>query len=141
MIRFEYKVLPAPARGQRGKGVKGADGKFANALEQLMNQMGRDGWEYQRAETLPSEERAGIASKTTVFRNVLVFRRPIETDVDAFEPKLLDAPTAEDQPQEDRSPATNEPILTASEDDIELDEEPDVIDPLRMRANQLSQSD
>ena len=92
MIRYEYKVLPAPSRGQRGKGVKGSDGKFANALETLMNLMGSDGWEYQRADTLPSEERAGIASKTTVFRNVLVFRRPIETDLEAFEPKLLDAP-------------------------------------------------
>ena len=95
MIRYEYKVLPAPSRGQRGKGVKGSDGKFANALETLMNLMGSDGWEYQRADTLPSEERAGIASKTTVFRNVLVFRRPIETDVEAFEPKLLDAPNEE----------------------------------------------
>lgn len=95
MIRYEYKVLPAPSRGQRGKGVKGSDGKFANALETLMNLMGSDGWEYQRADTLPSEERAGIASKTTVFRNVLVFRRRIETDVEAFEPKLLDAPNEE----------------------------------------------
>ena len=99
MIRYEYKVLPAPSRGQRGKGVKGSDGKFANALEILMNQMGSDGWEYQRAETLPSEERAGIASKTTVFRNVLVFRRPIETDLEAFEPKLLDAPN--EKPERD----------------------------------------
>ena len=95
MIRYEYKVLPAPSRGQRGKGVKGSDGGFANALETLINQMGSDGWEYQRAETLPSEERVGIASKTTVFRNVLVFRRSIETDVEAFEPNLLDAPNEE----------------------------------------------
>lgn len=98
MIRYEYKVLPAPSRGQRGKGVKGvkgSDGRFANALETLINQMGSDGWEYQRAETLPSEERVGIASKTTVFRNVLVFRRSIETDVEAFEPNLLDAPNEE----------------------------------------------
>lgn len=92
MMRFEYKVVPAPTRGQKGKGVKGNDGKFANALEMLMNEMGAQGWDYRRAETLPSEERAGLTSKTSVFRNVLVFRRPLETELDAFAPKLLDAP-------------------------------------------------
>ena len=91
-MRYEYKVIPAPTRGQKGKGFKGADGRFANALEQLMNEMGASGWEYQRADTLPSEERSGLTSKTTVFRNVLIFRRAIETDVEAFEPKPLDPP-------------------------------------------------
>lgn len=93
MIRYEYKVIPAPTRGQKGKGIKGADGRFANALEQLMNDMAASGWEYQRADALPSEERSGLTSKTTVFRNVLVFRRAVETEVEAFEPKLLDPPS------------------------------------------------
>ena len=93
MIRYEYKVIPAPTRGQKGKGIKGADGRFAYALEQLINDMAASGWEYQRADTLPSEERSGLTSKTTVFRNVLVFRRAVETEVEAFEPKLLDPPS------------------------------------------------
>ena len=72
MIQYEYKVIPAPTRGLKGKGVKGPDSRFANALETLMNEMGVDGWDYQRAETLPSEERAGLTGKNTIFRNVLV---------------------------------------------------------------------
>lgn len=97
MTPYQYKVIPAPMRGQKGKGVKGADGRFANALESAMNEMAAEGWEYQRAETLPSEERAGLTSKTTVFRNVLVFRRAQETEI--AEPKLLQAPVKEDTPE------------------------------------------
>lgn len=79
MQRFEYKVVPAPKKGQRGKGVKGADARFAFALEQLMNEHAATGWEYQRTVTLPAEERSGIASRTTVYQNMLVFRRALET--------------------------------------------------------------
>jgi hypothetical protein len=115
-MRYEYKVIPAPARGQKGKGVKGVECRFANALETLMNQMGSDGWEYQRAETLPSEERAGLTRKTTVFRNILVFRRPVETDVDAFEPKLLDAPEPEQEPDhEESAPSADETEISEEE--------------------------
>lgn len=104
MIRFEYKVIPAPTRGAKGKGVKGNDGKFANALETAMNEMAAQGWEYQRAETLPSEERAGLTSKNTIFRNVLVFRRPVEGDLEAFDPQLLAAPTTAQEPEIEEEP-------------------------------------
>ncbi|MGB7316412.1 MAG: DUF4177 domain-containing protein [Planktotalea sp.] len=111
MIRFEYKVIPAPLRGLKGKGVKGNDGKFAHALEQVMNDMGRDGWEYQRAETLPSEERAGLTSKTTTFRNVLVFRRPVQSEGRANAPDLPDAPVPEPElePEIEHAESTEEP--------------------------------
>lgn len=139
MTPYQYKVIPAPTRGLRGKGVKGAEGKFAHALEQVMNEMGAAGWEYQRAETLPSEERSGLTSKTTTFRNVLVFRRPVETDVSAFEPKLLDAPEPEPAPEpDDIEPSPQDP----ASDEFEADEseERDLTDPLKMRADQLSKS-
>lgn len=100
MIPYQYKVIPAPTRGLRSKGVKGADGKFAYALETVMNQMGAQGWEFQRSETLPSEERAGLTSKTTVFRNVLVFRKPLEADAPAEDPILLEPPQKGAEPQE-----------------------------------------
>jgi hypothetical protein len=41
-----------------------------------MNELAQDGWEYLRADTLPAEERSGLTSKTTVYHNLLVFRRP-----------------------------------------------------------------
>lgn len=75
---YEYRVVPAPEKGTKAKGVKAPEDRFALMLEDMMNQFAADGWEYQRAETLPSHERAGLTSSTTVFRNVLVFRRPVE---------------------------------------------------------------
>jgi len=40
-----------------------------------MNEMGSEGWEYVRSDTLPCEERSGFTSKITVYQNLLVFRR------------------------------------------------------------------
>lgn len=82
MPKYEYKVVPAPAKGKKAKGVRGTVARFAFALEDLMNQMGAEGWEYQRAETLPSEERHGLTSVTTTYRNMLVFRRPLTSEAD-----------------------------------------------------------
>jgi len=78
MQRFEYKVVPAPQKGIKTKGAKTVEGRFAASIEQVLNQMGEDGWEYQRAELLPSEERAGLTGSTVNWRNVLVFRREVE---------------------------------------------------------------
>lgn len=90
MPRYEYKVVPAPKKGRRGKGVKGPEGRFANALETVMNELGAEGWEYQRTDTLPAEERQGLTGRTTVFQNMLVFRRPLESAEETFEPKLIE---------------------------------------------------
>lgn len=81
MTKFEYKVLPAPARGVKVKGVKTTEDRFAHALMSVMNDLGEDGWEYVRADTLPCEERTGLTGKTTRFQNMLIFRREM-TDVE-----------------------------------------------------------
>jgi hypothetical protein len=40
--------------------------------------MAQDGWEYQRAESLPDEEKKGfMGGKEVVTRNILVFRREL----------------------------------------------------------------
>ncbi|KEP69579.1 hypothetical protein DL1_02965 [Thioclava dalianensis] len=75
MQNFEYKVIPAPARGEKERGLKTGIDRFANTLSSVMNEMAAQGWEYQRAETLPAEERSGLTGKTTVYHNLLVFRR------------------------------------------------------------------
>lgn len=72
---YEYRVIPAPVKGKKTKGAKTAEERFAVAMTDLFNEMAADGWEYQRAETLPSEERKGLTGRTTAFRNLLVFRR------------------------------------------------------------------
>lgn len=75
---YEYKVIPAPRRGEKTRGAKTTADRFAHALTQVMNDLGRDGWEYLRADTLPCEERVGLTGKTTAFQNMLVFRRVAE---------------------------------------------------------------
>jgi len=89
MQRFEYKAIPAPKRGEKAKGAKTTADRFAAALTTLMNDMGRDGWDYLRADTLPCEERVGLTGKATHFQNMLVFRRALSQAVAA-----LPAPTA-----------------------------------------------
>ncbi|NHB78209.1 DUF4177 domain-containing protein [Rhodobacter calidifons] len=77
MQRFEFKVIPAPRRGEKARGVKTTEDRFAHALANLMNQLGAEGWDYVRADTLPCEERVGFTGTRTTFQNVLVFRRPL----------------------------------------------------------------
>lgn len=75
MQRFEYKVIPAPKRGEKARGVKSTEDRFAHALTSLMNELGADGWDYVRADALPCEERVGLTGTKTTFQNMLVFRR------------------------------------------------------------------
>ena len=79
--RFEYRVRPAPVRGRKAQGVKTAEGRFALGVEDLLNEMARAGWRYLRSDILPSEERQGLTSTTTVYRSVLVFEREIAPDI------------------------------------------------------------
>ena len=99
MTRYEYKVVPAPTKGLKGKGVKGPEARFCHALQELMNGLSGYGWEFMRAETLPSVERSGLTGSSTEWRNVLVFRRLRENASEAFNPELL-PPPGEDDPVE-----------------------------------------
>lgn len=98
MTGYEYKVVPAPLKGEKARGLKTGAERYAHALSQLMNTLGRDGWDYVRADTLPSEERTGFTGRTTVYHNLLVFRRQLETasakpdaELLAAAPQLLSA--------------------------------------------------
>jgi hypothetical protein len=95
MQQFEYKVIPAPDRGEKVRGAKTQGERYAQALTSVLNRMGREGWDYVRAEVLPSEERSGLTRRTTVYHNVLVFRRALDTDIAAApapRPLMTDAP-------------------------------------------------
>lgn len=96
---YEFKVVPAPSRGKRAKGIKGAEGRFAFALEEVMNEMAAEGWEFLRTETLPSEEKSGLTSTATTFRSVMVFRRARKDDISAFRPRLLERPAYKELPR------------------------------------------
>jgi hypothetical protein len=116
MPGWEYKVVPAPSKGVKAPGIKTAEARFANTLETLMNDMGADGWEFQRAETLPSIERAGLTGTTTEWRNVMVFRRPVAAPIDDFVPELLPAPAPAIAPEP--APAANKPTETAGTESL-----------------------
>ncbi len=111
MTHYEYKVVPAPARGQKAKGVKSPQGRFANALESLMNKLAADGWEFQRTETLPSEERTGLTSSTTTYRSVMVFRRRRAGDPSEYAPRQLEPPKLTELPPP-AAPAAVQPDAT-----------------------------
>jgi len=87
MTQFEYRVIPAPVRGIKARGARTPEDRFALALAEVMNDLGRDGWEYLRCDTLPSEERTGLTGRTTVYRNMLVFRRSVAAAAPATETK------------------------------------------------------
>ena len=100
---YEYKVVPAPVKAARIKGVRGTNNRFSHTLMELMNSFGAEGWEYVRAETLPCEERSAMGSKSTLYQNVLIFKREIVADEDAFAPKVL----------HDLEPSLPEPTVAA----------------------------
>lgn len=84
MTHYEYKVVPAPAKGIKAQGIKSPEARYAHAIETLMNELAGAGWEYQRADTLPSTERAGLTGSTTEWRHLLIFRRAVpQADSDA----------------------------------------------------------
>lgn len=77
MEDYEYKVVPAPARTVKVKGLKTAGERFAHLLSECLNEAASEGWEYVRAESLPCEERKGLFSKARSTQVVLIFRRPL----------------------------------------------------------------
>ncbi|WP_425052629.1 DUF4177 domain-containing protein [Psychromarinibacter sp. S121] len=112
MPRYEYKVVPAPKKAGKVKGVKGTEARFAHELASLMNQYGADGWEYQRTDTLPCEERSGLTGRTTTFQNLLVFRRELDTAMraaDAIASVHVDQPAPMTAPAPVRTPPHAEP--------------------------------
>lgn len=84
---YEYRVIPAPLRTAKVKGLKTSAERFAHLLEGAVNAEAGEGWEFLRAETLPCEERKGLTGVAKSFQSVLVFRRALgfadESHIDA----------------------------------------------------------
>lgn len=79
MPRYEFRVIPAPRRGEKAPGLRTTEDRFANSLEQAMNEMGEDGWDYVRTDILPCEERGLTGKRTITDQAMMVFRREIGT--------------------------------------------------------------
>jgi hypothetical protein len=104
MLRYEYKVVPSPRKGEKSRAARTTPDRFALALTLLMNKLGQDGWEYLRADALPCDERSGLTGTKTTFQNMLVFRRV-----------LADGAVAEPALTQDRAPTEFKPVLGAAE--------------------------
>lgn len=109
MQRYEYKVVPAPRRGEKSRGVKTTEDRFALALMTLMNTLGAEGWDYVRADVLPCDERVGLTGSKTTFQNMLVFRRALPAQQGAAEPPRAMAPEVRIDPP--AAPVTAVPPL------------------------------
>lgn len=107
MTQYSYKVIPAPRRGEKARGVKTTPDRFALAVTQMMNRMAAEGWEYLRADTLPCDERVGLTGSKTTFQALLVFRKPAEEQPET--PETVAAPalllTTQAQAQGNAAPA------------------------------------
>ena len=81
---YEYKVIPAPARAEKVRGLKTTAERFAHVLTLAINAEADEGWEFVRTETLPCEERKGLMGGTRrSTETVMIFRRPLDLDEDA----------------------------------------------------------
>ena len=104
MQAFEYKAIPAPGRGKKARGVKTTEDRFALAITEALNEMAAEGWDYVRAETLPCEERKGLARTQTTDQFILIFRRRARESAGAPAPLTLGQPAP--------APARREPAIS-----------------------------
>lgn len=73
----EYKVVPAPTRAPKVKGLKTTAERFAHALAEAINAEAGGGWQFQRTETLPCEERGTLGKVRQTTQVVMIFARPL----------------------------------------------------------------
>lgn len=84
MPLYEYRVVPAPNRAEKHRNARTTSERFALTVAGAMNELGREGWEYLRADTLPCEERTGLTGRATNYHVLLVFRRPVGNQATLF---------------------------------------------------------
>lgn len=119
MPRYEYKLVPAPEKASKHKGLKGA-ANFAATLEDILNAMGAEGWHYLRADTLPQEERSGLTSRVTTYRNLLVFQR----ELPEVEAGPAPEPTQEPAPAETEDEPSLANLFADPDETPEIDDKP-----------------
>lgn len=107
MSGYSYRIVPAPERARKVRGAKTPEAKFAATLEEDLNALAEDGWEFLRTETFPVEERAGFTGRKTVERRVMVFRRPLG---EPAEPASFASASALSQPERETFATAPEPL-------------------------------
>lgn len=118
-MRYEYTAIPAPTRGEKAKDAKTSADRYALALSAELNRMAADGWQYLRADVLPSEERSGLTGRSTVYHNLLIFQREIAAKKPANQQAAVAKPSQETAPRAENvatdKPAAPQPVETAAD--------------------------
>lgn len=73
----EYKVVPAPTRATKVKGLKTTAERFAHLLAERINAEAAGGWQFVRTETLACEERKSLGGTRTTMQTVMIFVRTL----------------------------------------------------------------
>jgi len=123
MAYFDYKVIPAPRRMKKTRGVSSHEELFAITLTDAINEHARHGWEYVRAETLSAESPRGWLRRGAVEEQaVLVFRREREN----LDPRIARASASTAPVSHDPAPAAAraQPTREPSFDDVTPASEP-----------------
>ena len=131
MADYEYKVVPAPDRAEKAKGLKTRSERFAHTLATVLNRMARDGWDYLGIEALPVRERRLFGGSRSGVETVLMFRRALPGGDD----DLVGSPAGTGRLSAsrggDKTPAA--PRLTAGDARSGAGAEPSAGPPLRSR--------
>jgi hypothetical protein len=120
MPLYEYKVIPAPRKGERARGVRSAEARFALTLQDVMNEQADEGWEYQRSDTLPCEQRKWMFGRTVVEQTMLIFRRAVEVEAELGDMTEYEAdqPQPEAEAGHDRPAPGIEPLVLEARIDL-----------------------
>lgn len=107
MSQYDYKVVPAPRRLKRIRGVNSPGELCAATLAETLNAVAREGWEYLRADQVAAAQEGGWFRRgREVVETVLIFRRPHEP-VGA---RLRIAPEADDGAARPVEPVLRPPL-------------------------------
>ena len=118
MPLYEYKVIPAPRKGERVRGVRSAEARFARTLQEVMNEQADEGWEYQRSDTLPCEQRKWMFGRTTVEQTMLIFRRVVEVEAELGDMTENEADQPEAETVHDSPAPGIEPLVLETRIDL-----------------------
>ncbi|MEM9048963.1 MAG: DUF4177 domain-containing protein [Pseudomonadota bacterium] len=84
MTKYDYKVVAAPRRARRIRGIKTTQDRFAATIAETINKAAAEGWEFYRTETLPMDERQGmLKGRVETLQSLLVFRRALKAEAEA----------------------------------------------------------
>ncbi|HLS58839.1 MAG TPA: DUF4177 domain-containing protein [Paracoccaceae bacterium] len=105
-MEYEYRVVPAPRRLRKIKGVRSTPELFATTLTDAINAEARQGWEYVRSESMTAEGPSGwLRRGRIVEETMMIFRRPRPSTpqlrgAGATEPLLARTPAGHDRTPE-----------------------------------------